>query len=158
MCCPNPVSPGCSFPTRPCNSLFGITNRWWLNLACFLGTNGGYPAGSCHQPWYLLIGTTDWYPAAVVDPLPRHCLGRDTFINGSLHASFSAMLPSLVPGSWTLPGSIYLARSASGGSGLLKCLQLLYSTPQNMCARKSTLSDIPLRYQVIISIKYAQQK
>ena len=53
-----------------------------------LGTYGGYPAGGCHHPWYFLVGPTALYPAADVAPLPSHSLGTDTFINGSLHASF----------------------------------------------------------------------
>ena len=137
MCCPTPGAPGFSCPTRPCTSFFGITNMWWPYLACFLGIYGGYPVGGCHPPWYLIIVPTDWYPAAAFSPLPIHCLGTDTFIHGSLHASSSAMWPSLVPESRTLSGFMYLARVASGEIGLLKCLQLSSSTTQNMCAIQS---------------------
>ena len=97
MCCPMPVAPGCSFPTRPCTSLFGMTNRWWPYSTCFWGTYGVYPAGGCHPPWYLLIGPTGWYPAAAVAPLPSHCLGTYTFINGLLHASFNPCDPVWCP-------------------------------------------------------------
>ena len=137
MCCPTPGVPGCSYHTWSYASLFGMTTRWWPYKACFLGTYGRYPAVGCHPPWYMLIGPADWYPVSAVDPLPSHCLGNDTFINGLLHASLSAMWYSLVPGSRTLFGSTFLACAASGESVLLKCLQRLSSTPQNTCVRKS---------------------
>ena len=137
MCYSTPGAPGCSFPTRPCTSFFGMTNRWWPYLAWFLGTYGRYPAGGWHPPWYFMMVPTDWHPAAAVAPLPIHFLGTDAFINGLLHASFSAMWRSLVPGIWTLYGSMYFACAASGESGLLTCLQLLSSTPQKACATQS---------------------
>ena len=138
MCFPTPGVPGCSWPTWPYASFFGMTHRWWTYSACFLGTYVGYPASGCHPPWYLLIGHTDWYPAAAVAPLPSHYIGTDKFINGSLHASLSAMWPSQVSGSWTLFVSMYLDCATSGENGLLKCLQLSSSTPQNICARQSS--------------------
>ena len=146
MCFHNPSAPGCSCTTRPCNSFFGMTNGWWPYLDWFWGTYGGYTAGGCHPPWYFLMFSTDWYPAAYVAPLPIHCLGTDTFINGSLHASFSAVWPSLVLGSRTLSRSMYLARATSSESRFLKCLQLSSSSPQKTCARQSapTLSSFSL--------------
>ena len=109
-------------------------------LSFFWGIYGKYPADGCHPPSHLLIGPIDWYPASSVVLLPIHCLGTDKFIKDSWHASFSSMWPSLVPGSPTIFGSIYLARADSGKSGLMKCLQLLSSTPQNTCTRKSAPS------------------
>ena len=134
MYCPTPSAPGCSCTTCPCISFFGMTNGWWMYLACFLRTYSGYPAGGSHPPWYWMMGTGDWLPTDDTTHLPSHFLGTDTFINGSLHDSFSAMWPSLVPGNQTIPGSMYLARAASGERVLLKCLKLSYNTPQNTCA------------------------
>ena len=114
-----------------------MTNMWWPYLAWFLGIYGGYPAGHFHPPWYLLMGTTDWYPNAAATTLPSHCLGANTSINGSLHASFSAMWTSLETVIRKLSGSMYLACAASGESGLPKCLQLSSSNPQNTCTRQS---------------------
>ena len=96
----------------------------------------------------FFIGPIDWYPAASAASLPSHCLGTDTFINGLLHASLSFMWNSLVPVRRTLLGSIYLAYAASGESGLLKCLQLLSSTPQNTCVIQSapTFSSCSLMF------------
>ena len=150
MCCPTPGAPGYSCPTRPYTSFFGMKNRWWPYSACFLGTYGRYPAGGCHPPWCFLIGPNDLYLADVVAPLPSHCLGTDTFVNGSLHISFSAMWPSLVPGSRTLSKSMYLSRAASGESGFLKCLQLSSSTPQNTCARQSA-HTFPLAHSCLVT-------
>ena len=130
MCCPTPGAPGCSFLTWPCTSLFGMTTRWWPYSACLLGTYDGYCAGGCHLPCYFLIGPTDWSSAAASAPLPSHFLGTDTFINGLLHASFSAMWTIMVTGRQTLSRSIYLACTASGKNLFLKCLQLSSSTPQ----------------------------
>ena len=133
-----PGAPWCRCPTRTCTSFLGMISRWWPYSACFLVTYGRYPTVGCHPPWYFLIGPTDWYPAAAVAPFPSHCLGNDTFIHWLVTCQFSAMWPGLVPGSRTLSGSMYLARAASGESGLLNCLHLLSSNPQNTCARQST--------------------
>ena len=73
---------------------------------------------------------TEWDPTAAVAPLPSLCLGTDKLINGSLHDSFPAMWTSLVPGSRTLSGSMYLTCATSDESGLRKCLQLSFSTPK----------------------------
>ena len=135
ICCPMPC--GCTCPTRQCTSLFGMTNMWWPYLDFFLVTYGGYHTGGFHPPLYLMMGPTDWYPAAAVAPLPSHCLGTDTFVYFLLHASFSVMWPILVRGSRTLSGFMYHARAASGESGFLKCLQISSITPQNRCARQS---------------------
>ena len=132
-----PLTNRCSRPTWPCTSFFGMTTSWWPYSAWLLGTCGRYPASACHPPWYFPIGPTDLYPAAAVAPLPSHFIGTYTFINGSLHASLSFMWPSLVPGSRTLFVSMYHACSASGVSILLKCLQLSYSTPKDICSRQS---------------------
>ena len=113
-----------------------MTTRWWPYSAFFLCTYGGYPAGGCHPPWYLLIGPNEGYLPADVAPLPSHCLGTEIFINGLLHASFIAMWPSLIPGSRILFGSMYLSHAASGKIVLLKYLQLLSITPKKTCARQ----------------------
>ena len=133
MCCPAPGDLGCICPTQPCISFFCTRNGWWPYLAYFWGTYWRYTAGGCHPPWYFMMGPTDWHSAASVDPLPSHCLGDDTFINGLLYYFFSSMSPSLVPRNQTLSGSIF----SSGESGLLKYLQILSNTPQNTCTRQS---------------------
>ena len=137
MCCPMHGAPFCSYPTCPCTSFFGMINGWWPYSDLFLGTYGGYHEGGFHPPWYLLMGPSNEYPADAVAPLPSHYLGTNTFINGLVHTTVSAMWPSLVPGSWTLSESMYLSRAAYGKSGFLKFLQLLSSTSQNMCFRQS---------------------
>ena len=148
MCFPKPCAPGCICPTRPCTSLFGMTNRWWPYSDLYLGTYGIYPAGGFHLPWYFLMGPTDLYPAATVDPLPRHCLGTDTFTNGSLHVSFLAMWLSLVPIWQAISRSMYHARAASDEIVFLKWLQILSSTTKNTCARQSapTFSSCSLMF------------
>ena len=143
MCCPTPSVPGCSCPTCPYTSFFGMANGWWPYSAWFLGIYGGYTAGGWHPPWYLMMGTTYWYPASADAPLPIHCLGTDTLVNGLLNASFSAMWTSLIPRIQTIYGSMYLAHADSGVSVLLNCLQLSPNPPQNMCTRQSALTFFP---------------
>ena len=103
----------------------------------------------CLPPTLVISYTSHWL-------IPRCCccssfkkLSWDWHIHHWLViCHFSAMWPSLVPGRQFFFGLMYLARAASGESGLLKCLQLLFSTPQNTCARQSapTFSSCSLMF------------